>query len=35
MYEKIPLAGVDTEGWLRLRKSGIGGSVPIDRKSVV
>lgn len=26
MYEKIPLAGVDTEGWLRLRKSGIGGS---------
>lgn len=26
MYEKIPLAGVDEEGWLRLRKSGIGGS---------
>lgn len=26
MYEKIPLAGVDTEGWLLLRKSGIGGS---------
>lgn len=26
MYEKIPLAGVDTEGWLCLRKSGIGGS---------
>ena len=26
MYEKIPLAGGDTEGWLRLRKSGIGGS---------
>ena len=26
MYEKIPLAGVDNIGWLRLRKSGIGGS---------
>ena len=26
MFEKISLAGVDTEGWLRLRKSGIGGS---------
>lgn len=26
MYEKIPLTGVDNEGWLRLRKSGIGGS---------
>lgn len=26
MFEKITLAGVDTEGWLRLRKSGIGGS---------
>ena len=26
MYEKISLAGVDTKGWLRLRKSGIGGS---------
>ena len=26
MFEKISLAGVDTKGWLRLRKSGIGGS---------
>lgn len=26
MYEKIPLTGVDTKGWLRLRKTGIGGS---------
>lgn len=26
MYEKIPLAGVDKTEWLRLRKSGIGGS---------
>lgn len=26
MYEKIPLAGADTEGWLRIRKTGIGGS---------
>jgi len=26
MYEKIPLTGVDHAGWLRLRKSGIGGS---------
>lgn len=26
MFEKIPLAGVDTMEWLRLRKTGIGGS---------
>ena len=26
MFEKIPLTGVDNTGWLRLRKSGIGGS---------
>ena len=26
MFEKIPLAGVDNAGWLRLRKTGIGGS---------
>ncbi|MCM1221622.1 MAG: YqaJ viral recombinase family protein [Lachnospiraceae bacterium] len=26
MYKKISLAGIDKEGWLRLRKSGIGGS---------
>lgn len=26
MYEKIPLTGMDNEGWLRLRKSGIGGA---------
>lgn len=26
MFEKIPLTGVDNEGWLRLRKIGIGGS---------
>lgn len=26
MFEKIPLTGVDNEGWLRLRKTGIGGS---------
>ncbi len=26
MFEKIPLAGVDNLEWLRLRKSGIGGS---------
>ena len=26
MFEKIPLSGVDNTGWLRLRKSGIGGS---------
>ena len=26
MYEKIPLTGVDNADWLRLRKSGIGGS---------
>lgn len=26
MFEKIPLAGVDTTEWLRLRKTGIGGS---------
>ncbi|MBD5504050.1 MAG: endonuclease [Lachnospiraceae bacterium] len=26
MVEKISLAGVDNSGWLRLRKSGIGGS---------
>ena len=26
MFEKISLAGVDNPGWLRLRKSGIGGS---------
>ena len=26
MFEKISLSGVDNTGWLRLRKSGIGGS---------
>ena len=26
MFEKIPLKGVDNAGWLRLRKTGIGGS---------
>lgn len=26
MFETIPLAGVDTMEWLRLRKTGIGGS---------
>ena len=26
MFEKIPLSGVDNTGWLRLRKTGIGGS---------
>ena len=26
MFEKIPLSGADNTGWLRLRKSGIGGS---------
>ena len=26
MFEKIPLAGVDATEWLRLRKTGIGGS---------
>lgn len=26
MFEKIPLKGVDNTGWLRLRKTGIGGS---------
>ena len=26
MYEKISLAGVDNTEWLRLRKTGIGGS---------
>lgn len=26
MFEKIPLAGVSSEDWLRLRKTGIGGS---------
>ena len=26
MFDKIPLAGVSNEEWLRLRKSGIGGS---------
>ena len=26
MYEKIPTAGMDREEWLRLRKTGIGGS---------
>ena len=26
MFEKISLAGIDNLGWLRLRKSGIGGS---------
>ena len=26
MFDKIPLTGVDNTGWLRLRKSGIGGS---------
>lgn len=26
MYEKIPLLGTDNEEWLRLRKTGIGGS---------
>lgn len=26
MYEKISLAGVSNQEWLRLRKSGIGGS---------
>lgn len=26
MYEKIPTAGLDRETWLRMRKTGIGGS---------
>ena len=26
MFSKIPLAGVSNAEWLRLRKSGIGGS---------
>ena len=26
MFEKIPLSGVSNTEWLRLRKSGIGGS---------
>lgn len=26
LYEKIPIAGMDTNEWLRLRKTGIGGS---------
>ncbi len=26
MYEKIPTAGIDHEGWLQLRRQGIGGS---------
>lgn len=26
MFEKIPLTGIDHESWLRLRKTGIGGS---------
>ena len=26
MYEKIPTAGLGREGWLQLRKQGIGGS---------
>lgn len=26
MFEKIPLSGVSNTDWLRLRKSGIGGS---------
>lgn len=26
MYEKIPTKGMDTVEWLKLRKSGIGGS---------
>ena len=26
MYEKIPTAGMSREGWLQLRKQGIGGS---------
>lgn len=26
MYEKIPIAGMNNEEWLTLRKTGIGGS---------